>query len=70
MFLDSCASELTRLLLMRSSSTWSVFFCPFKASDLDCLQVEMRKESDYYPRVVASPSDGKVTEELSHDNIF
>ena len=22
--------------------------------------VEMRKENDYYPRVVASPSDGKV----------
>ena len=29
------------------------------------LQVEMRKESDYYPRVVASPSDGKVTKEMS-----
>ena len=24
------------------------------------LKVEMRKENDYYPRVVASPSDGKV----------
>ena len=24
------------------------------------LQVEMRKESDYYPTVIASPSDGKA----------
>jgi len=34
--------------------------------------VEMRKESDYYPRVVASPSDGKVRtqEEIDHNEIL
>ena len=28
----------------------------------------MRKESDYYPRVVASPSDGKVTGKVAFNN--
>merc|ERR1711872_973452 len=34
--------------------------------------VEMRKENDYYPRVVASPSDGKVRtqEEIDHNEIL
>lgn len=34
--------------------------------------VEMRKENDYYPRVVASPSDGKVRtqEEIGHNEIL
>lgn len=34
--------------------------------------VEMRKENDYFPRVVASPSDGKVRtkEEIDHNEIL
>ena len=42
------------------------FFCPSIQSIRMCLQVEMRKENDFYPRVIASPSDGKVIDKRSY----
>ena len=39
---------------------WFRIFCLSIQSVSLGLQVEMRKESDYYPTVIASPSDGKA----------
>lgn len=42
------------------------------ADEMGLHLVEMRKENDYYPRVVASPSDGKVRtkKQIAHNEIL
>ena len=45
-----------QLHLVTNTCSFFLIICPVRMN----LKVEMRKENDYYPRVVASPSDGKV----------